>query len=296
MARTITYWYDVIIAEKNTFSNLNTLQPNVDSGQQLLTDVTSTSRVARWRLWVWCVAVAAYALDVLFDLFKIELEAISLRSRFGTLPWYVFTAKNFQYGNILGLQWINNQYQYAPPPATQYPTIIACAAAVEFGNTVILKVAQFDGTNVLKLTAPQLAVFTDYMCDATKVKPAGVILNIISDDPDQLQLYVKIKYNRLILDATGQLLSTPGVYPVNDAINQFIMYLSKPATFNGVLELCNLVDSLQATTGVDAAYITNALARYGANPFVAFAERYQANAGYLIIDPGTPLIGTVTYE
>ena len=273
-------------------SNLNSLQPNVDSSQALLSDVTTTSKIARWRLWVWCVAVAAYALDSLFDLFKIELENISVRSRFGTLPWYVFTAKNFQYGDAL--VWVNNQYVYSPVDASHQ--IIACAAATESGNTVILKVAQFDGVNVLKLTAPQLSAFTDYISDATKVKPAGVVINIISDDPDQLQLFVNVKYNRLVLDATGQLLSTPGVFPVNDAINQFIMYLSKPATFNGVLELVNLVDVIQAAIGVEAAYITGALARYGANPFAAFTERYQANAGYLEIDPGTPLSGSVTYE
>ena len=292
MARSITYWYDIIIAEKNTMSNLNSLQPNVDSSQALLSDVTTTSKIARWRLWVWCVAVSAYAVDVLFDLQKIELEAISLRSRFGTLPWYVWTAKNFQYGDPLPdpLVWENNQYVYSP--IVPEHRIIKMAAAIEAGNTVNLKVAKLVGTVTTKLDITEKTAFVSYMTDATKVKPAGVVVNVISDDPDDLRLYVTIKYDPLVMMATGELLALPGVFPVNDKINKFIADMP----FNGVLELCNLVDVIQSATGVVSVYITDAQARYGANPFVSFPERYLANAGYLIIDVGTPLNTSITYE
>ncbi len=288
MARTISYWYDVIIAEKNSFTNLNTLQPNVDNAQTLLSDVTSTSRVARWRLWVWCVAVCAYAMDVLFDLAKIELEAISIRSRFGTIPWYIYTAKNFQYGD--SLVWVNNQWVYSPVITAN--RIIQMAAATEVGNTVNLKVAKMISGVITPLSSPELIAFQNYMGDSFKVKPAGVVVNVISDVADDLKLYLNIRYDKLVLDATGQLLSSPGTYPVNDSINSFISNMP----FNGTLELCDLVDSVQKATGVKSAYVTNAEARYAANPFIAFAERYNTHAGYLSIYSGSPLSSTITYE
>lgn len=285
MARPITYWYDKIITEKNSLSSLSALTPNIDTAQTLLNDVTTNSRVARWRLWIWAVAACAYSLDVLFDLALITFEALSKRSRFGTLPWYVNESFLFQYGDALVYQ--NNEWQYATVNTANQ--IIKRSAAQENGNIVNLKVAKLVGTTPTKLNPTEKTAFISHW--AVK-KPAGINLNIISDDPDELRLYLNVNFDPLLLDNTGQLLTTPGTYPVNDAINAYISNLE----FNGILELCDLIDKVQAASGVVSAYTNLATARYGANPYVAFSERYLPNAGHMIIDSTNPLSSTITYS
>src|SRR6185312_15248244 len=125
MAHSIPYWYDYITAEKENYTELSGLQPTIDNSQTLLTDITSTSRVARWRIWIWCVAACAYAVEVLFDVFRADVENIIANSRYGTLPWWVATCKMFQYGDTL--VFINNAWNYAVIDPTKQ--IIAMASA-----------------------------------------------------------------------------------------------------------------------------------------------------------------------
>jgi hypothetical protein len=286
MARTVKYWYDVMIAEKNTMSNLSVYQPTVDSAQTLLTDLKSTSKVARWRLIFWCIAVCAWTLENVYDLFILTLEALAQRAKHGLLPWYPIHAKTFQYGDSLVFQ--GGEWVY--PVIDETKQIVTRASAKDIPNKVVLKVAKSVADVNTKLSAPELAAFTLFI---NQTKPAGIQVDIISNDADELRLYLTVNYDPLVLDSTGQLISTPGVYPAEDASNEYIKTLNDD--FKGIFELMTLIDYLQTATGVASAYVTNATSRYGVNPFVAFTERYEANAGHLIIDPSTPLSGTITY-
>lgn len=284
MARTIQYWYDYMIVEKNTMSSLNALQPNVDTAQTLLTDVASTSKVGRWRLMLWIVATGHASIDIIFDIQVLILEKLSKKSRYGTLPWYIQQAYDFQYGDTL--VWQNNQWEYATvTPANQ---IIKRAAAQELGNLVNIKLAKLVSGIPTKLNSTEYTAASAYYA---KKKPAGIQLNIITDDPDELILNTKINFDPLLLDNTGQLLSSPGTYPAIDAINNFLTNL----IFDGTFELCDYIDTLQKATGVKTAYIISASGRYGANPFVSFTERYYPNSGHMKISVANPLTSTLTY-
>jgi len=287
MARSIIYWYDIINSERQTMASLNSLEPNINDAQALLSDVKTTSKVARWRLWLWCVAVLAYAVDVLFDRTKLELEDIAKKSQYGTTPWYVLISKEFQYG--YALDWINNQFSYVANDESA--KIIKRAAAVEVASPslsfVNLKVAKLVGSTPAPLTVSEKNAFAFYI---SQRKPVGVAINIISDNPDDLRLFLNIDYNPLLLTNTGERIIGGG-FPVEEAINEYIGNLP----FNGSLELDDLVDVIQQAEGVVNAYVTNAEARYGANPFVAFTQSYSSNAGYLVIDSATPLNSSITY-
>lgn len=285
MAHSPSYWYDIMIAEKQTLSNLQDLQPAIDSSQQLMTDLGTSSKVVRWRLSFWIVATAAYGFELAFDAFIALLEIISQKSRFGTLTWYANKSLEYQHGD--SLVWQNNNYEY--PTLNPTAQIIKRVATQEAGPTVIIKVAKLSGSTPEKLTATEKTAFESYM---NFIKAAGIVLNIISDDPDLLKLQVNVKFNPLVLSTTGELLSSPGTFPVNDAINAFIGNLP----FNGVFELCDLVDSIQSATGVVAAYIPYAEAKYGAFPYAQISERYIPNAGYLVIDSTDPNALTINYN
>lgn len=284
MARSIQYWYDYQIAQKNTMSSLNNLQPNIDTAQTLLTDLSTPSKVADWRLWLWIVATVAYAIDVIFDLQILNLELLAKKSRYGTIPWYIQQAYDFQYGDTL--VWQNNQWEYAT--VTTANQIIKRAAAQELGNLVNVKLAKLVGGIPTKLNSTEYTAASAYYA---KKKPAGIQLNIITDDPDELILYTKINFDPLLLDNTGQLISSPGTYPAVDAINNFLTNL----IFDGTFELCDYIDALQKATGVKTAYIISSSGRYGANPFVSFTERYYPNSGHMKISVANPLTTTLTY-
>lgn len=286
MARTPEYWYDVIIAEKQTMASLNNLQPNVDTAQDLLADVTTSSKVARWRLWIWCVAVAIYAIDVLFDLLKLDLESIALESRYGTLPWYVKKSLDYQHGDALVLQ--NLEWKYATENLTA--RVVKRASAQKGVNLVLLKVAKLSGTVPVPLSSAELIGYTSYIDQITH---PGINVTIISAVSDELRLYLNVNYDPLVLTATGELLSTPGTFPVEDAIDNYLSDLNNE--FNGEFENMIAIDKVQDAVGVVSAYHTNSTSRYGTNPFVAFSQKYLPNAGHMIIDPLTPLSTTITY-
>lgn len=285
MAHSPTYWYDLMVAEKESQADLQDMQPLIDNSQQLLSDVSTSSKVGRWRLTIWVVAVAASAMEVVFDLFKSQLEVISLRSRFGTLPWYAYKSLAYQHGD--SLVWQNDNYEYASINTANQ--IVKRVAAQEAGPTVTLKVAKLSGTDPVKLDPAELAGFEAYIA---QIKPAGIVVNVISDDPDSLKLYLKVKYDPLVLDSSGGLLSAPSTKPVEDAVNSYISNLP----FNGVFELCDLIDTIQDAEGVKSAYVTSAAAKYAAFPYSGFAERYIPNAGYLEIDGSFALSTTITYN
>lgn len=159
MARSVDEIYDSIIAEKNTMANLNVYEPNIDDAQTLLTDLKSTSKVARWRLVFWCVAVAAHYVEVLFDLLVIALEAIAAKARYGTLPWYVTIAKEFQLGDALVL--VDSEWKYSP--VIEANRIVKLAAAKEAIGIVNVKVAKITGGVTQALSGAEKLAFETYI-------------------------------------------------------------------------------------------------------------------------------------
>jgi hypothetical protein len=288
MARSPKYWYDIMIAEKNTYSNLNVYQPNIDSSQNLLDNLTTTSKVANWRLRFWAVACAHAAFDVVLDLYKLFLESIAAKSRYGTLPWYITVAKEFQYGDPLVL--VDSEWKYAVLDETKQ--IIDLAAAQEAVGIVNVKIATLSGSTPVPVGVPQLAAFTTYI---NQKKPAGIVVNVINEVADDLKLYVTVNFDPQVMTSTGELIASPGTYPVEDAINDYLNSFGSDSNFNSAFEIASCQDKIQAALGVVSPYITNAQARYGVNPFLPFTERYFPNAGYLQIDAGTPLNTTITY-
>lgn len=284
MARSITYWFNVIVAEKETMSSLNIYQPVPDDAQTFLNDLQGTSKVQRWRIVYWCAATAYYVLDVLFDMLKLDLAAIAAKSRYGTDPWYVQKAKEFQYGDTL-VQ-VDLEWKYATVnPANQ---IIQLAAARSIPGRVNVKIATIVGGVTQPLSAPQFSAAQGYFA---KIRPSTANVQLINNLPDQLKLFVAINFDPGLLTSSGELISSPGTFPAEDAINQYRLNLD----FDGRFELMSMIDYIQQATGVVSAYVIDAQGRFGTNPFVSFAQRYYPDAGYMIVDPGTPLSSSLTY-
>lgn len=284
MAKGPKYWYDIMIAEKNTKATLLTYQPNIDSAQTFLDQMATNSKVAAWRCVFWVIACAYYAFELVLDAYALYLESIAAKSQYGTLPWYVKIAKEYQHGDALVK--IDSEWRYATVnPAAQ---IVTNAASADGTGIVNIKIAKTVAGVLQPLSGPEEAGFTAYM---NKRKPAGPNVHVINEAPDDLRLYLAINYDPLVLKANGELISTPGVFPAEVAVSDYKNNLD----FDGSFELMKAIDAIQNAKGIVSAYVISASARYGTNPFVVFDQRYLPNAGYLVIDAGNPLSATITY-
>lgn len=286
MARDTSEIYDAAVLAKQNVGSLTDLQPSIDNSQTLLNDLTTPSKVARWRIWLWTIAEMIGLHEIKFDEHKAEIEARANELITGTKLWYRDQALSWQFGDAL--LWNGNRYEYPSINATTQ--IIKRAAVVEVGGQVQIKVAKLDGAGLpTPLTTNELSAFSSYI---QLIKFAGTNILLISREADLLKLNATIFYNPLLMSTTGELLSSPGIFPVNDAITNFIQRLP----FNGRLDLSELNDAIQGAIGVVSPFINSAQAKYGTLAYTAFSDFYQSEAGHLTIDPLNPLDATITYE
>jgi hypothetical protein len=284
MARKLSDIYTALIAEKVAQATLNGLEPAIDSHQTLLTDLTTQSKVASWRLMLAVVAVGIWVHEQLWDVAKAELIDLADKAQAGTLRWYREQCLLFQFGD--SLQWLDGKYKYfIITPANQ---IVQRAACVEAGGNLIIKVAKLVAGVVTPLDFTELAAFTTYI---NQIKYAGTVTQVVSAAADLLKLQYKVYYNPLVMAADGTLLSDGVSKPAEEAINNFITNLP----FNGRLNLSAIDDAVQAATGVLDVSRTLAEAKYGIIPYAAITDYYYPNAGYLNIDPAYPLAANITY-
>lgn len=284
MARTINQIYDEMIAEKQLNSALSGLQPNIDTAQTLLSDLTSASKVAIWRLIFFTIAVGIWTHEKIFDLHKQEIETRANELITGTLRWYRDTALKFQYGDIL--VWNAQFLRFEYPTGSTGAKIIARASAIETAganNQVRIKVAKLNSSNILEPLSPsEETAFTTYM---NRIKFAGTNLSVTNIQPDQLKLEINIFYDPLILTSTGELILTPGTFPVIDAVNNYIANLP----FDGVFNINAFIDAMQKADGVIDPVLNSCQAHTGGNAYAPTGQNYISNAGYLEIDPAFPL-------
>jgi hypothetical protein len=285
MARTTQQIYDALIAEKNSNATLNALQPNIDNAQNLLTDLTSPSKVAIWRLYYWVVAVVLHNFEVLMDVYKEMVEDIAAKSRPGTVRWYQEETLKFQFGHQLIYNPAKGKYEY--PANDETSKIVKRSAVVESNNQVRIKAAKFDG-GVQQLLPAEMNALTAYW---NKLKYAGVNTVVTSGPADLLKVNYTVYYDPLVMAANGSLLSDPAVFPVRDAINTYIGSLP----FNGELVLTKLTDEVQKAKGVVDPILNSAEARYGALMYSPILTKYIPDAGYMEIDQNFPLSNSITY-
>ena len=305
MARTIQQIFDAIIVEKETFASLSGLEPSVipDPSQDLLTELTSSSKVSIWRLKFWVQAVAIFVHESLFDVFKSDVETRALEIIPATTRFYVIEAKKFQLGDELVFTDGTFKFEDSTSAGALAKQIIKQASARDINEVVTLKIAKDDGSGGLKKldTVPvnEKTAFEAYL---NKIKIAGVKTIVISDDPDTLKVAYTIQYDPLVMKADGTLIED-GTSPVQIAIDAYIEGLPFDSTF----KVMELTDAIQAARGVVNAVADVVAAKFGALAFsdilAVQTETYLPNAGYLVTDPSPIVVltpsdydGSLTYS
>jgi len=271
MARSVETIYTDLLAKKEADVNLNAL--------------TSTSKVAIWRLWLYVIAYACYVMEVLFDTHRSEVSGILTELKPHTLRWYRNKVKDFQYGFDLIEDTDVFENGNASDEAIEASKIIKYAAVTESTqeSRLIIKVAKEDANGVLS-PIPQ-TVLDALIAYLEEIKDAGVKITVINYLPDILKLQLQIYYDALVLDENGVSRLT-GKKPVEDTLKAFM----KELPFNGELILQSMIDRLQLTEGVKIINIVNAQSKWIANNGITYgnyeniAVKKIAISGYFQIE------------
>lgn len=282
MARTVTTIYNEMLAEKAKYQSLN--------------DLTNTKSTAIWSSIMYCVAVVIASFEQIMDVFSSELLAQAKKLPVGTTQWYAEKALEYQEGYTLAYNRTNGGLEYAIEDAnTKIVKVSSCI--VESGN-IVIKVAKDNGTGgLINLTTQQVSSVLEYF---QKIKVVGPLLKVLSLEPDQMRLSMKVKLDMSKINNLGQLVTDDTVYPIEDAINSYISSFSL-TTFNSDMELIKLIDAIQKVDGVVNVKVTEAKAK--AINDVLFTDIllddfnvYKSNAGYLKIDPTYTLRDHIIYS
>ena len=270
MARTIAEIQQEILVEKEKYSELSAL--------------TSTSKTAVWKLWVYIVSTAIWLHEKI-------VERNALLSRPHTLNWYKEQALGFLYGigddvdkGAVNLEWRDGYFQYpklSEEKVKELSIIKHCAISERLFDEVekkgdqdlnsenlsniiseyyynqvgvlTLKVAKEVGGKKVPLELQEKRAFRAYM---NQIKDAGTQIRVVSNKGDiifiELEVYVDplVIYTENETDSdkqnVGKLLNNLAISPVEDAINEYVSTLE----FNGAFVPTYLIDKVQKVPGV----------------------------------------------
>lgn len=188
------------------------------------------------------VASAIYVLETIFDRFSSDVDSRLSSSVLATIPWYHRICLEFQYGDELVYDETTQQFGYAREDESR--RVVKYAACRDIGGGVRLLVSGEDASgDPTALSESVLTVFREYV---SRRKPAGVLVDVYSFNPDKIRMNMTVQYDAMLLRADGSLITDPSVYPVEDAVNAYL----KGIVYGGTFNKTRLVDAVQAATGV----------------------------------------------
>lgn len=241
MNKTLQEIIDIIVAKKNSYAELSTLN--------------STSKTAIWRLFIEVVAFVIWTFQNLFNLHLKEIENKILEQKVPNGRWYRNLALRFQFGfgldpesytgEFLPYFMVGNQQVIATPAQVESSKIIKYASVTRSltsqGVRISMKIAGEDVDAVL--TDAEALAFKEYI---SEVQAVGDHITIVNYLPDRLFINMKVCYNPLLMNASGMHYLS-GNYPVKDAVIAFL----KNLPFNAELSIQRLEEAILAVDGVD---------------------------------------------
>jgi len=248
---------------------------------------TSTSKVAIWRLMTRIFASCAWGVEMLFDTLKAEVNELIANLKPHSARWYATKAKQFQYGFSLIIDSDFYDNTGFTDDQIEDSQVVKYSAVTEGEDGKLrIKIAGISGDDLAPISGPQLISFTEYI---KRIKDAGVKISIVNQVSDKLSLDLKIYYNPLIIDGTGQRIDGADNTPVQNAVKTFL----KNQPFNGVFVLAYLVDALQKIDGVVIPHVNQCLTKYGTFSFTSVDVQYIPDSGYLRFENDSDL--TITF-
>ena len=211
------------------------------------------SKVSFESMLFYAFAFAIWSFEMILDLFKTEIQARVDAAYIANSSWWHAQSMAFQKGIGLVMNPTTFVFGYATIDISKQ--IIKRAAVrqnVDGVCKVQLFVATETGSDITALTNDDKVLFEAY---ANTIKPAGVLIQVISGAGDIVDFSITVDYNPLVLDSTGKLIIGNN-YPVIDSISNFITKLND-VDFGGNLNITKLMDAIQTVPGVVDVSVTD---------------------------------------
>lgn len=277
MARDITQIQTDILNKISTSEELNALDVLTDDEKASLTNLTSTSKVSVWRLFVFIVSVSIWSVEKLFDRLKEEIEYLLYLLKPHKPSWYRNKVLAFQFGHTLGEQ---DYYDNTNLTALEIETakVVKYAAVVEINSKLFIKVAGEDNGVRIQLPLEQEIALLQYI---KLIRDAGVKIELVNRNADLLKLEIDAYYNPLELDANGASLDGSDNEPLQNGLRAYL----REFEFNGELVLTKLTDQLQKVKGIEMPVVKHAYYKFGNQlEWTPINETYQSDAGHMKIN------------
>lgn len=292
MARSLTAIYNSLATEKASMGQLREwiTDPDnprsvLDDSQTLLNDLTSTRKVAEWRLLLWVVAFGIWIHEQMWDLFKKEINEKIANEVVHTPRWYRSESLKFQYGDAL--MWVEGKgYEYELIDTNKQ--VVKYCAVNEGNGMITLKIATEVSGTKQPLSAAKEAAFKAFW---QKHKDAGVLIEIVNTNPDLLWLAYTVHYDPLVMKSDGSLIDDESVKPVEEALKQYLNTLP----FNGAFNLNKAIDAIQEAEGVVDVVQNRAQSKFGNNDYANINRQVIPYSGYFIVDPENDLKTNIKY-
>jgi uncharacterized protein with PQ loop repeat len=280
---TFTEIQQSILNAKASATELNALEV-LTTDEQTVNSANSTSKVAIWRLWVWIFSFAIWAMYQI-------VNKNALNSRPQNLPNFRQTILNFRDG--LNLVWKDGAFNYdltGVADAEERLIIDRCAVLESNDGELVVKVATDNAGALEPITEPQKTRLLDYI---RQIKVPGVRIRLINEVADRLKIDLTVYVDPLIIDLNdGKLLNTTEtIYPVSDAINDYLANLE----FNGAFVNDFFRSKIKEAEGINLAVIDLIQWKYASFPFISFNEFKVPESGYFKIEETDLTINYLPY-
>lgn len=223
------------------------------------------------------IATLVAAIENMFEWHKSEIDNVISNERYGHAGWYKNRALEFQFGSDVG-----EDGAYSVVNEDQRVVKYAYVEENNISTGVVIKIAGTNNGNLCPLTPAQYNAFVSYI---NKIKPAGIPIAVINEQPDILALALKIYYNPLLMSGDGRLVDG-GEKPVETAIKRYLNSIE----FNGAFIKMKLIDEIQLARGVEVVDIEVATHRSSGNNSEDVDVLFVPYSGYMTCDFNSDLI------
>lgn len=221
------------------------------------------------------VASVVAGVERLFSWHREDVDKLISNERIGKKGWYEDVARGFQYG--MELDEDSGTYADVDSDEAAEARIIAAAWAGEEGiNGVNLKVVKRNGDVYKPLDEDELVSFASYI---HRVKPAGIVVRVVSAAADQLGLVMDVYYDPLVMQSDGSLIAG-GNKPVEEAIRNYLHGLE----FNGEFITMKMIDAIQLAEGVRVVEVKSVSYKHANYDYVPIDAKYTPESGYIAFD------------
>lgn len=237
--------------------------------QELLSQINNASKKAIWLAIIDVVSFAIFTLYQFFESFKNEIEQAVANTRQGQDSFYIDLVKNWQDGDVLNP--LTNNYNIVD----ENKRIISRIAVNEVQKTIESKLITFVRIKIatneppVRLSPEQYDNLSFYL---SKKKYAGINIDLISRDADDLSLTAQVWYNGQISDTEAR----------EEVLSRVELYLSAKITFGGVFNTNDLVAFVRESAIINNIKFT--LIEVNADEAFTVDMTYESVAGYIKLD------------